>query len=167
MLKNVWARIPRGIDVEMFQARTLLLALYGAISIAPLHALTADLLDIAATATPSQIQQALKDGADPNARDWVGRTVLMLAAAHNPDPAVISELVKAGARVNARGPQSWTPLMMAGYDNPNPAVVLALLAAGADPRLRSAGGRTAFDYTQDNRALLGTEALRRLKPLRR
>ncbi len=149
------------------KALGFLLVLYGAIALLPLHARPTDLLDIAGSATPSQVLQALKNGADPNARDWVGRTVLMLAAASNRDPAIISALVKAGAGVNARGPQRWTPLMMAAYANPDPAVVLALLAAGADPRLRSAGGRTAFDYAQDNRVLSGTEALRRLNPRRR
>jgi len=140
-----------------------LVAFSGPIGIFSLHALSTDLLDIAESATPSQVEQAVKSGGDPNAVDSVGRTVLMLAAASNPDPAVISALVKAGAHVNARGPQGWTPLIMAAYSNPTPAVVLALLAAGANPRLRSDAGRTAFEYAQDNDGLRGTEALRRLK----
>ena len=140
-----------------------IVALLGALALHPVSAASIDLLDIAQNATPSQVQQALQSGADPNAADSVGRTVLMLAAAGNPDPAVISALVKAGAKVNARGPQGWTALIMAAYGNPNPAVVLTLLAAGADPRIRSNGGRTAYDYGQDNGTLKGTEALRKLK----
>ncbi|HVP19409.1 MAG TPA: ankyrin repeat domain-containing protein [Spirochaetia bacterium] len=139
-----------------------LVALFGLIALFPLPALSTDLLDIAQGATPSDIQQALGKGADPNAVDSFGRTVLMIAAAYNPDPAVITALVKAGAKVNTRGPQGWTPLIMAAYSSSNPSVVLALLAAGADPRLRSDGGRTAFDYAQDNDRLRGTEALKKL-----
>lgn len=145
------------------KARRLLIALYGVVALSPLGALAPDLLDLAASATPAEIQQAASGGADPNATDGVGRTVLMLAAASNPDPAVISALLKAGARVNARGPQGWTALIMAAYSNPNPEVVLALLAGGANPRLRSAAGRTAFEYAQDNDTLKGTEALRKLR----
>jgi ankyrin repeat protein len=143
------------------------LLLAGVIVLFPLKAGALDLADIAQSATPADITQALRTGADPNAVDFVGRTVLMLAATSNPDPAVITALAKAGAKVNARGPQGWTPLMMAAYGNPNPAVVLALLAAGADPRLRSNAGRTAFDYAQDNDSLKGTEALAALKTGRR
>jgi ankyrin repeat protein len=63
-----------------------------------------NLVDIAETATLEQIRQAVQAGADVNAVDSAGRSVLMLAAASNPDPAVISALVKAGAKVNFRGP---------------------------------------------------------------
>lgn len=137
--------------------RALLFA--GLIALLPAQAPALNLTDIAQSATPADIQQAVRDGADPNAVDSVGRTVLMLAAASNPDPAAITALVKAGSKMNARGPERWTPLMMAAYSNRNPAVVVALLAAGADPRLRSNGGRTAFDYARDNDSLRGTEAL--------
>lgn len=132
-------------------------------ALSPLYAASIDLLDIAQSATAAEVQQAVQSGANPNAVDSVGRTVLMLAAASNSDPAVISALVKGGAKVNARGPQGWTALMMAAYSNPNPAVVLALLAAGADPGLRSDAGRTAYVYGQDNDKLRGTEAMAKLK----
>jgi len=145
------------------KARALFTAFLLTAALLPLHALSSDLLDIAQSATAAQVQQAVRNGADPNAMDSMGRTVLMLVAAFNPDPAVISALAKAGAKVNTRGPQGWTALIMAAYSNPNPQVVLALLAAGADPRLRSAGGRTAFDYGQDNDKLKGTDVLRKLK----
>jgi len=71
-----------------------------------------NLVDIAETATLEQIRQAVQAGADVNAVDAVGRSVLMLAAASNPDPAVITALVEAGAKVNFRGPRAWTALMM-------------------------------------------------------
>ncbi len=140
-----------------------IVALCGFVGTYPLGAQAQDLLATAGSATPAEIRQALDRGADPNAVDAAGRTVLMIAAASNPDPAAVSALVKAGARVNARGPHSWTALMMAAYNNPNPHVVSVLLDLGADPRLRSDVGRTAYGYAQDNDKLAGTEALRRLK----
>jgi len=123
----------------------------------------ANLVDIAETATLEQIRQAVQGGADVNAVDAVGRSVLMLAATTNPDPAVITTLVKAGAKVNFRGPRAWTALMMAAYNNPNPAVVEALLAAGASGKLKSDVGYTAFSYAQENDKLRGTAAYTKLR----
>lgn len=124
---------------------------------------TDDLLGEAQTGTSQDIQQVIRSGADVNAKDFVGRTVLMLAAASNPDPEVVKILVKGGAKVNARGPQDWTALFMAAYSNPNPAVIEALLDVGANPRLRSAAGRSAYEYAKDNEALAGTRILERLR----
>ncbi len=121
-----------------------------------------NLFDLAETGSADQLQQALKGG-NVNAVDDVGRTLLMHAAAFNPDSQVISVLVKAGANVNARGPRQWTALMMAAYENPNPAVVEALLAAGANGKLRSDAGETAYDYARDNDHLKGTPAYARLR----
>jgi ankyrin repeat protein len=121
------------------------------------------LVDIAETATADQVRQAAQAGADANAVDAVGRSVLMLAAAYNPDPAVITALVKAGAKVNFRGPRAWTALMMAAYNNPNPAVVEVLLASGANGKLKSDAGYTAFSYAQENEKLKGTAAYTRLR----
>jgi ankyrin repeat protein len=165
MVANMWRRIITTIDLvgAGVKAQLFLVVLFSVLTLSPLYALTSDLLDIAEGATPAEIQLAVHGGADPNAVDSTGRTVLMLAAASNPDPAAISALVKAGAKVNARGPQGWTPLMMAAYNNPNPEVALALMAAGADPRLRSDAGRTAFDYAQDNDTLKGSAALEKLR----
>jgi ankyrin repeat protein len=149
------------------KAVAFLVTLFGVSILLPLDALAANLIDIADTATPDQIQQAVKGGSDSNAADSVGRTVLMIAAASNPDPAVISLLVKAGAKVNARGPRGWTALMMAAYSNPNPEVVVTLLKAGADPTLRSGAGETAWVYAQDNDKLKGTQALQMMKTARK
>jgi ankyrin repeat protein len=149
------------------KTRAFFVAFFGVLALSPLHALATDLLDIAGSATAAEIQQAIHGGADPNAADSMGRTVLMIAAASNTDPTALSALVKAGAKVNAPGPHGWTPLMMAAYNNQNPEVVLALLAAGADPRLRSLAGRTAFDYAQDNDKLKGSVTLAKLRDLGR
>jgi ankyrin repeat protein len=127
-----------------------------------LGAAMADLFDLAETGTSAQLQQAIK-GADVNSADSVGRTLLMHAAAYNPDPHVIGALVAAGAKVNARGPNGWTALMMAAYNNPNPAVVEALLTAGANGRLRSLAGETAFDYAANNDKVRGSSAYAKLR----
>ncbi len=128
-----------------------------------LGAATDQLLCLAESGTPEQIQEVLRERADPNAADFAGRTVLMLASARNPDPRIIAVLVKGGARINARGANGWTALMMAAYRNPNPAVVESLLSLGADAGMRSPAGRTAADYAQDNQNLAGSAAYSRLR----
>ena len=145
-------------------ARVLLAALFGLLVLPVSSAFAADLLGIVDSATPEQVQQAIRNGADPNAQDSAGRTVLMIAAAFNPDPAVVSVLVRAGALVNKRGPREWTALMMAAYHNPNPAVITALLKSGASVRMRSEAGRTAFDYAIDNPKVKESAAYSELKP---
>jgi len=147
--------------------RVFLLALWGLLSLPLLHAQAPPLLDLAGSGTVAQIQQAVTGGADVNARDAAGRTVLMLAAASNPDPAVISILLKAGAKINARGPNGWTALMMAAYNNPNPETVETLLKAGADGRARSGAGETAYDYSRDNEKVVGTQAYSDLRRAQR
>jgi len=143
--------------------RLVALAVFGVLELAPLSAFSTDLIDLAAVATPDQIRDALKNGADPNAVDSVGRTVLMLAASSNTDPTIITLLVKAGARVNARGPEGWTALMFAAYANTSPDVVAALLSAGANAKMRSNAGGTAFDYGSDNEKLKGSAVYGRLR----
>ena len=143
--------------------RSLFFFLWGLLALPGLHAQTALLLDLAGTGSAEQVQAAIDHGADVNASDWAGRTVLMLAAASNPDQKVIALLAARGARINARGPARWTALMMAAYNNQNPDVVLALLRAGADGRLRSEAGRTAFDYAQDNGTVVRSQAYAVLK----
>ena len=125
-------------------------------------AAAASLFDLAETGTAAQVQAAVK-GANVNAVDDAGRTVLMHAAAYNSDPQVVALLVSAGAKVNARGPRQWTALMMAAWGNPNPAVVDSLLAAGANAKLRSDAGETAYDYGADNDKLKGTPTYARLR----
>jgi len=49
------------------------------------------------TGTPQQVQAAINQGADLEARDKEGMTALMYAAALNPNAEVIMRLLKAGA----------------------------------------------------------------------
>jgi hypothetical protein len=72
----------------------------------------------------------LQQGADPNARDACGMTVLMWAAfAHNPDIARL--LLAHGCRVDAKDPDGRTALWFAANSGSLP-IVDALLKKGAD-----------------------------------
>jgi len=56
--------------------RTLLLLLWGILTLPLLHAQTSNLLDIATAGAAEQIKSAIAGGADVNARDDVGKQSL-------------------------------------------------------------------------------------------
>lgn len=84
----------------------------------------------------------LKNGANPNAANNVGRSALMLATFGQPRAAV-EALLRAGASVNARDKRGNTALMAAA-DYGNAEAVKALLADRADATLRNSEGDTAL-----------------------
>lgn len=89
--------------------------------------------------SPDMIRLFLKYGTDPNAKQSLGYTLLML---NTIDPRSVPPLVEAGANVNERhqGPiKNKTPLMFA-LEAEKPDLALALLAAGADPNLEAERG---------------------------
>ena len=61
---------------------------------------------------------------------------------------------------------NWTSLHLAAWANGNPAIVEALLDAGADATVRGHEGNTPWDLAQENEALSGTDAYRRLNDAR-
>ena len=123
-----------------------------------------DFFQLVTAGTPQDVQAAISNGADVNARDTAGMTALMDAAGANKNPEVITILLKAGADIKARGLHfSQTPLMSAAYNNPNPVVIATLLKAGADAKAKDNEGKTAFDYAQTNEKLKGTDALKQLE----
>ena len=73
-----------------------------------------------------EISQLIRQGADVNAVDEIGRTPLMLAACHNSNPDVLQALLDNGADVNTADPNGWILLTLAA-DNSNPDVMLALI----------------------------------------
>jgi ankyrin repeat protein/mono/diheme cytochrome c family protein len=80
---------------------------------------------------PQRIGALLDRGADVNAQDGDGRTLLMrLAASDTAPPALVQRVIAGGARVDARGPHGETALAYAMQRGATPVVNL-LLKAGA------------------------------------
>lgn len=101
-------------------------------------------VDAARTAQQVTLVQAmLAHGANPGARDWLGRSALLTAAAHN-CLHVADLLVQRGMNVNARDGLDKTPLHYAAM-NRNEALLL-LLTHGADPNAQDGNGYTALHY---------------------
>ena len=117
---------------------------------------------------PAIVTVLIDAGADVDAReDAYGWLPLHLAARYNDSPAIITVLIDAGADVDAREDvYSWTSLHLAAWANGNPAIVEALLDAGADATVRGQEGNTSWDLAQENEALRGTDAYRRLNDAR-
>ncbi len=85
-----------------------------------------------------------RGGADVNARDDEGRTLLHIAAEKG-SLQIAQALLERGAQVNARTLDywKWTPLIL-GAGQGHTAIVKLLLAKGADPNLHSTQGYTAL-----------------------
>ena len=98
--------------------------------------------ELVKTGTLEEVNNAIKAGANVNARDEDGKTPLMYAARDNQNPDVIKVLLEAGADVNASDEFGGTPLMYAARDNQNPDVIKVLLKAGADVNARDKYGKT-------------------------
>jgi len=79
--------------------------------------------ELVKTGTLEEVNNAIKAGADVNARDKNGWTPLMYAAWKNQNPEVIKVLLEAGADVNARNKYGGTPLMYAAWENKIPEVL--------------------------------------------
>ena len=81
------------------------------------------------------VRRLLAAGADVNARDEAGSTLLMLAA-HAGDLAMVRLLLGSGADVNASDERGWTALAKAAYNaelkHGSADVVQALIDAGAN-----------------------------------
>ncbi|MBL8910249.1 MAG: ankyrin repeat domain-containing protein [Archangium sp.] len=88
------------------------------------------------------VREALKAGADVNARDGRGMEAISWAALRG-HAEVISELVKGGAKVNGLNGSGWPPLGQACGQG-QLAAVKALLANGADVNLQFDDGKTAL-----------------------
>jgi ankyrin repeat protein len=61
-----------------------------------------EFIDLCKNGSPAEVQSAIEDGADVNARDNNGWTPLMFAAWNNSNADVVETLIKNGADVNAR-----------------------------------------------------------------
>ena len=103
---------------------------------------SADIFTVASSGTVAEVQQAIKAGADVNARNDNGSTPLMYAAMSNINSEVVSVLIKAGADVNAKDSTGVTPLLVAAGANTISEVVSVLIKAGANVNARADNGTT-------------------------
>ncbi len=104
--------------------------------------LAAQLLRAAEHDTLAEISQLIKQGADLNTRDSLGRTPLM-AATHANRPDAVRALLEAGADVNIQDNQRDNPFLYAGAEGLLDILKLAI-TAGADTRLTNRYGGTAL-----------------------
>ena len=87
----------------------------------------------------SNVQRLLQDGADPNQKDFLGRTPISFAST----PEVLRTLVESGAELEARSEFGWTALVNAILDGEIDRARL-LLDAGADVHVTWDHGFTTF-----------------------
>jgi hypothetical protein len=85
---------------------------------------------------------------DINNVDSEGTPPLVYASCFGHDD-VAQTLLEAGAKVDVQDKNRWTPLMWA-MTNRHKAIVKLLLDNGASTEVKSAGGRTAFDFVEPN-----------------
>ena len=114
---------------------------------------TEDLLTAVRTqdTTLERITALIKAGADLNAKDYSGRTALMIAVSDNPNHEIIKALLDAKADVNAKNDNGKTALMLAAGNNLlNPEIINTLLLAGADLKAKDDDNETAMYYARWN-----------------
>ena len=104
------------------QKRNVLSALCAAFSLCAASALAAmpdaEFAELCRSGTVEQIQQALADGANPNARRGGEREIeetALMAATRNSSPEALKVLVAAGADVNARNNTGNTALPFSDF----------------------------------------------------
>lgn len=111
------------------------------------------------------VQALLAAGADPNARDNLGRIPLHYTAGWSYHPELLEAQIEAGADVNAPDDDGRTPLHWAAAYSEAHYMVRILLDAGADATIRDAGGLTPADLIEQNRMLGRSGVAARLRSL--
>lgn len=112
------------------------------------------LLKAAKKGAPEEVKTLLEEGADVNAKDEDGFTVLMYAALSG-NLQLVKHLVNRGADVNARDKDGKTALMFVAAKGDLEAVRF-LLDSGADVHAEAANGNTALQLAEeeDNREIV-------------
>ncbi len=108
--------------------------------------------------------EAINSGANINAKDYRGYTVLMLAADQG-HTETVNALIEAGADDLTDNAGKTALIHAASSEYSNPETVNALIDAGSNVKQRDNIGKTAVDYARDNPKLKGTDALKRLEEL--
>jgi ankyrin repeat protein len=126
-------------------------------------ALAPRLFDLVARGAHKELGTELANGADPNARNESGWTVLMQAVASSRYTCT-KLLVEHGARVNDADADGWTALMVACAEcgRKHLSIVRVLLANCADADVVSAGGDTAFKLVAECEKTPHRDSVRRL-----
>lgn len=132
----------RGGDRDRWLARLLALTVALLVIGTASARVDGDLLQAADAGTVAAVRAALAAGADVEARDAIGATPLLVAAAANPDTAVLAALLDAGADVTAVDMNGWTALHRAALLQDDPRRLALLLAAGAPADAIDTTGRT-------------------------
>ena len=153
--------LERGAEPKTLNAAALSLALRGeceeCVTTAFKHldadAVTAAILnDAPPRGIGAGVVRLLSAGADPNARDVDGRTVLMrVVASDELDEAPVKALIERGADVNARSPSGETALALAKLRGDTP-VARLLIAAGARDTAAPAAAPSNFSPADAPRA---------------
>jgi ankyrin repeat protein len=131
--------------------RRVIVAVLAVLIAASAYAQATDFFELVKTGTPQSIQATIDKGADLKAQDKDGCTLLMLAAANNPNPEVIATLLKAGANLKDRDPKyGEIVLMFAAAHNPKPEIITTLLKAGADLKAVDNDGTTLLYAAEQN-----------------
>ena len=104
-----------------------------------------DFVQLCEEGTVKEIRAELQKEANPNAKDRVGNTALMLAT-KNPNPEVVSLLLKAGADVNVKDMDGGTALIWSVTPNSTSEVLSTLLKAGADSNAKDNNNKSALDW---------------------
>src|ERR1017187_4884165 len=123
-LASLKARLAQGVDVNSRAQRGSTL-----------------LMHAAALGSPDAVKLLLQSGADPNAKNDLAATALILGAG-NAEKARL--LVEKGADVNAHSKLGRTPLMSAASCDGCAGTVKLLLDQGADPKAADKQGNTAL-----------------------
>lgn len=98
------------------------------------------------TITPEQLQDYIARGADVNAKDESGWTVLSIAAKNTSNPEVIELLLKQDVDVNDKNEYGVTALMYAAKYNENSKISEILIKYGANINDDDNDGDTALMY---------------------
>ena len=156
-----------------------------------------DFLALVQEGSASKVVEAIRRGANVNAKNEYGATALM-AAAVNGHTEIVNALIKAGADVNTKDSDGETALMQAAFNGHTetvnvlieagaddaidnygrtalihaaawgtPEAVEALIEAGSYVKQRDKGGKTALDYARDNPKFKGSPVVQRLEQLSR
>lgn len=109
-----------------------------------------DLIELAKSGTPQEIEALIRTGVNVNARNESGTMALMMAARYNPNVGVIEKLIQEEAYISVTDNSGCTALMLAAKEGTNAEVIRVLIEGGANVNLETADGVTALRLAASN-----------------